>query len=55
MNEYLKTFDTIRFVMTWSIFRVFLKNNFCEFKFEFLNRTGLEPAEIRTSPDRLHR
>ena len=31
MNEYLKKFDTIRFVATWSIFRNLLE------KFYFLN------------------
>ena len=36
MNEYLKKFDTIRFVATWSIFKNFLGIfYFLEFEFEF--------------------
>ena len=52
MNEYLKKFDTIRLVATWSIFR-----NFLEF-FHFLNLNlnfkfgpvwnRLKPEPVRT-------
>ena len=51
MNEYLKKFDIIRFVVTWSIFK---KKNF-EFKFEVLNLGGLKPAGTGTGSDQLHR
>ena len=47
MNEYLKKFDTIKFVATWNIFRNFLK-----FKFEFWIWAGLKPAGTGTDPDR---
>ena len=44
MNEYLKNFDTIRFVATWSIFRNFLKFfYFFEFK-SVSNRPVPEPV-----------
>jgi hypothetical protein len=56
MNEYLKKFDTIRFVTTWSIFRKFLEIfHFLEFKFEFWIWAGLKPAGTGTSPDRFDR
>ena len=56
MNEYLKNFDTIRFVATWSIFRIFLGIfYFLEFKFEFWIWVGLKPAGTGTGPDRFDR
>ena len=42
MNEFLRKFDTIRFVTFWSIFRNFLKFfHFFKFKFEFWILIGL--------------
>ena len=52
MNEYLKKFDTIRVVATWSIVRNFLGIfHFLEFKFEFWTWAGLKPAGTGTGPD----
>ena len=54
MNKYLKKFDTIKFVATWSIFKNFLRIfYFLEFKFEFWIWAGLKPAG--TGPDRFDR
>ena len=56
MNEYLKKFDTIRFVATWSIFRNFLEIfHFLELKIEFWIWTGLKPAQTGTGLDRFDR
>ena len=56
MNKYLKKFDTIRFVATWSIFRNFLEIfYFLELKFKFWIWSGLKPAGTRTGPDRFDR
>ena len=53
MNEFLRKFDTIRFVAPWSIFRIFLRIfHFFEFKFEFWIWAGLIPAQTETGPDR---
>jgi len=48
MNEYLKRFDTIRFVAIWSIFRNFLGIfHFFEFKLNF----EFGPVSYRTEPE----
>ena len=52
MNEFLRKFDTIKFVASWSIFRNFLRIfHFFEFKFKFWIWTGLyriKPEPVRT-------
>ena len=56
MNEYLKKFDIIKFVATWSIFKIFLEFfHFLEFKFKIWIWAGLKPAGTGTGPDRLDR
>jgi len=56
MNEFLRKFDTIRFVAPWSIFRNFLKFfHFFEFKFKFWIWTGFIPDQTGTGPDRFGR
>jgi len=52
MNEFLRKFDTIRFVAPWNIFRIFLRVfYFFEFKFEFWIWAGLVPVQTGTWPD----
>ena len=51
MNEFLRKFDTIRFVAPWSIFRNFLRIfHFFEFNFEFWIWAGLVPAQTGPVP-----
>jgi len=47
MNEYLKKFDTIRFVATWSIFR-----NFGKFSFFWIQIWILNLGQFETDPNR---
>ena len=56
MNEFLRKFDTFRFVAPWSIFKFFLRIcHFFEFKFEFWICAGLVPAQTGTGLTGNHR
>ena len=47
MNEYLKNFDTIRFVTIWNIFRIFL--NFFNLNLNFKNEKFSKNSKKNTS------
>ena len=56
MNEFLRKFDTIKFVASWNFFRNFLRIfHFFEFKFKIWIWTGWEPVGTGTGPDRFDR
>jgi len=53
MNEYLKKFDTIKFVATWSIFKNFFgKFSFFGIQIWILNLGRFETGRTGTGPDR---
>ena len=56
MNEFLRKFDTIRFVEPWNIFRNFLGIfHFFEFKFEFWIWAGFVPGRTGLTGNRSNR